>query len=168
MICLKLDSATRKGRNVIYICVQYIRESKFVFRSLAVIDFNASQTAEALKNEILRVLETFEINVKQIYSVTTDNGANYLKAAKLIYEAQQGSKEIDYDLEFVELDSSVDNEASTEEECTLDVVTSAIADSVRCAAHTLQLCVHDVIKKMNLKLSLDRIKDTAKQLRTKQ
>lgn len=168
MICLKVDSATRKGRNVIAICVQYIRDSKFVLRTLGVYDFNASQTAEALRDEIIRVLNTFEVDAKQIYAITTDNGANYLKAGKLINAAQIQSDLIDYDLEIEITEDQLQYDGNDEEERALEFITHAISDSVRCAAHTLQLCVYDAIKQLNLKPALDKIKSAARQLRTKQ
>lgn len=59
MIYIKVDSANR--RNLIAICVQYLMDSKFVLRTLAAYDYNASQAAKALKDEILWV-KTFEID----------------------------------------------------------------------------------------------------------
>lgn len=37
-----------------------------------------------LKDTILNVLKKFKININQIYTITSDNGANMLKAINLI------------------------------------------------------------------------------------
>lgn len=166
MICLKLDSATRKGKSVIAICAQYIMEAKIVMRTLAVYELAVAHTAETIRDEIIRVLKEFEVPITQVYAITTDNGANYLKAARLINEVQKSFDVIDYDPDFEELDD--ETECYDEEERCLELITNALSNSVRCAAHTLQLCVYDTTKQLGIKPAMDNIKSTAKQLRTKQ
>lgn len=41
------------------------------------------QTAENLKNELEGILNEFEISKNQIYSITTNNGRNMIKATEL-------------------------------------------------------------------------------------
>lgn len=166
-VCLKLDSATRKGKSVIAICAQFIVESKMVMRTLAVYELAVSHTADTIRDEIIRVLQEFQVDVGQIYAITTDNGANYLKAARLINEAQKGL-DIENGMDVDTVDDPVSYEGNDEEDRCLELLTNALADSVRCAAHTLQLCVYDTIKKLGIKKNLDRVKSAVKQLRTKQ
>ena len=45
-------------------------------------------TAEYIKNTVADVLKQYEISVSQIYTVTTDNGANMLKPVKLLSNEQ--------------------------------------------------------------------------------
>ena len=48
------------------------------------IELHKRHTAVNLKAEILKFFEEFNINIKQIYSITTDNGANMLKTVELM------------------------------------------------------------------------------------
>lgn len=78
-ICLKLDSATRKERSVLAICAQFLEKSKMVLRTLAVHELNKSHTVEVIRDEVAHVLAKYEVDIGQIYVVTTDNGANFFK-----------------------------------------------------------------------------------------
>lgn len=179
IICLKLDAATRRGRSVLAVCSQFLRNGKFVMRTLAVYDLNVSHTAEVIKSEVIRVVAQFGVDIGQIYVVTTDNGANFLKATQLLHEAQRNASGImiDYDIdldgetssseETDQQDASHYLEANPDEDNTLNVITNAIVGSFRCSAHSLQLCVYKVIKLLNLKEGLSRVRTLAKQLRTK-
>lgn len=89
LICLKLDSATRKGRGVLGVNCQFVRDKKIVVRTLGLIEMKIKQTAENIKAELLKLLERFKIDLWQIYSITVDNGANFVKAAMLLKQQQQ-------------------------------------------------------------------------------
>ena len=41
-------------------------------------------TGNYIKNVIIDVIQTYNLEVNQIYSVTSDNGSNMLKAAELL------------------------------------------------------------------------------------
>ncbi|KAK3925138.1 LOW QUALITY PROTEIN: Zinc finger BED domain-containing protein RICESLEEPER 2 [Frankliniella fusca] len=73
----------------------------------------------------------FDIPIKSIVSFTTDSGANYILAGKLLNEENlEFDYDIDYDLpEDIQM---IQGEFSIQ--------------SVRCAAHTLQLAVEDAVK----------------------
>ncbi|KAH6937942.1 hypothetical protein HPB50_005454 [Hyalomma asiaticum] len=43
-------------------------------------------TAEHLASQVKSTLSRYDLSVAQVYSVTTDNGANMLKAARLLGE----------------------------------------------------------------------------------
>lgn len=53
-------------------------------RTLAVRELTESHTGEYLKSVIIEVLTSFEINVYQIYTVTSDNGANMIKCTDIL------------------------------------------------------------------------------------
>lgn len=73
-------------------------------------------------------MSDFDINKRQLYTITTDNGRNLIKAVELLNTNS---------------DSESDSEEGNEFE---DVVSEINFDnilSIKCAAHTLQLAVKD-------------------------
>lgn len=72
-------------------------------KSIAVYDLAVSRMAEIIWDEVDRVLKEFRV----VYAITSDNGVNFLIAARLIYEAQKGLDQIDYDLDFDSVDEPV-------------------------------------------------------------
>lgn len=68
-----------------------------------------------MKNIVLSVCEDFKIKLEQVYTVTTDNGANMLKAVKVITN-DYGESEIiecdeeEYDDKSIEEDSDTDSD----------------------------------------------------------
>ncbi len=58
-------------------------------RTLAMKELTESQTGLYLKRQILETIEQYGISISQIYSVTTDNGANMLNAVKRLMEHQR-------------------------------------------------------------------------------
>lgn len=107
-------------------------------------------TAANLKEEILKCLKEYNIEMSQIYSNTTDNGANVLKVSRLLQEMQQ--ENID--------EEHVDDAESNQIESNLESILSI----VRCAAHTIQLAANDVIK--TLTSEIEECRKIAKHLRT--
>lgn len=125
LLSIKIDLATRLNRSVMRINVQVIHSKKVMIKTFAMIELHNRHTAEILKTEIVHVLQQYDINVDQIYSFTTDNGRNLIKAVDLLRE------DCDFDQE---------NE-NENENCTLTQSLDAIYfdsfETVRCAAHTL-------------------------------
>lgn len=128
MISVSVDGCSRNHRHFIGLNVQYELDGKVVVRTLAVEELFVSSTAANLKNEITRIFRKFDILIKSIVSFTSDNGANYILAGKLLNEESEFN--LEYDLpEGIEL---LQGEFSIQ--------------SVRCAAHTMQLAVDDAVK----------------------
>lgn len=116
MLCVKADTASRKGRCVLGINVQFIENGKILVRTLAMVERVGRNTAENLMVEILKVLDHFNIKIVQVYSITTDNGANFLKTARLIKEKQQMQLSLDGARCENLSESESDNETDEEEE----------------------------------------------------
>lgn len=151
------------------ICNLFMLENKIVIRTLGrMIEVNFQQTAENLKEQILAVLMEYEINLLQVYCVTTDNGANMLKAIKLLKEAINNVEMNPNDNETIdneELRNAMqDDLIYSRIDTLLESSSIGLVTSVRCASHTLQLVVHDVIKQYKNELS--ECREYIKKLRT--
>lgn len=118
------------------------------------IQLHKQHKANYIKDELLKCLKSYEIDVKQIYSSTTDNGANVLKASKLLQDLQEEQADDDGE------------EMRPEEEYDENVRMSvaSILSIVRCAAHTLQLAAYDVLKELDAKVC--ECRSAVKKLRT--
>lgn len=88
-VCIKADLASRKGRSVLSVNVQFVKRGKVVVRTLAMVERIDKNTAENIYCDIVRVLGKFGVDLKQVYSITTDNGKNFLKAASIMRKAQE-------------------------------------------------------------------------------
>nr|XP_029713643.1 uncharacterized protein LOC115257827 [Aedes albopictus] len=73
LLSVKVDSASRYNRHVLGINVQYVLDCKIVIRTLGMIEVKERQTAAFLKTKILEVLQSYGVNVDQIFSITVDN-----------------------------------------------------------------------------------------------
>ena len=90
------------------------------------------------------VLRQYNISLQQVYSVTSDNGANMLKAVTLLSDIQE-EEETEQTGEDVE---KAGEDVGNQEELTLQlnsVWPGHVLRSERCAAHTLQLAVDDAL-----------------------
>ncbi|XP_050543048.1 uncharacterized protein LOC126906528 isoform X3 [Daktulosphaira vitifoliae] len=107
----------------------------------------------SLTNKVFDVLNKYGLNKNQIYSITIDNARNMIKLTDLIAEHEEN-----VDNENIE-DLIVENEPSNfeDEETTL---------LVRCAAHTLNLCIEDGLKIPVIQQVLSRARHVVKKLRT--
>lgn len=186
-----MDEATRRGRSVLGVNVQYLYQKKLVIRTLGLVELDAAHTAEYIKQEVLKLIAAYGLDLGQIYSVTTDNGANFIKAVELLKKEiakyrqlkpsdedesddesdDESNEEIDGDEETAaaEIEIDIDNDCQEDfnEPAETDEVEKArvLLGGVRCAAHTLQLTVHDCIKECKLKKQLTNVRAAVKVLR---
>lgn len=109
MISLKIDCVTRHARSMLGINVQYIDEKlQLKIKTLAVREIYTSHTAENLKIIVLDVLKDFGISLKQIYTITSDNGSNMIKLTINLLETLK--------LRILEeIDDDIDEENNTED-----------------------------------------------------
>lgn len=175
MISIKVDAATRLNRSFLGVNIQFMKEDTICLRTLACRELYESHTGAYLKKVILEVLEEYGISIFQIYSFTSDNGANIIKCVDLLRED-------------VNLTNNLINEIFGEEDENASETLMAglfeafklieaenmsipsdrgILNGVRCGAHTLQLAVFDVIKKDNqTEKTLAKARAVSKKLRT--
>ena len=192
LLLLKIDGATCLDRSILGINVQYIKADKIIIRTLAMKEMKEKHTSYYISSIILDVLKTYDLNVDMIYSITTDNGANMLKAVSVLssYQNQIKGKETDEITD--NLNENIDENGNnaglqelmkTTEDVDNDAVhflhidhvpeilmtykdATSILQGVRCAAHTLQLAVSDSIKEKNISHLISKARNVAKKLKT--
>ncbi|KAL9705384.1 hypothetical protein quinque_008902 [Culex quinquefasciatus] len=108
----------------------------------------------------MRVLRSFGISVDKIYTITTDNGSNMLATSKSDQDRPEGVLE--------ELSESDDNDEALEDrprsfaKTDRDEEIKTVFSAIRCAAHTVQLAVHDTLKSTNMKKHIATLKTFVK------
>lgn len=129
------------------------------------IQVKESQTAAFLKSKILETLTEYELSVEQIFSVTCDNGANIVATVKKL----KHELEITH---FLENDEDADEEDLFVEKSVRDISEELCVEFqerinlVRCAVHTLQLAILDVVNKSNTFVeSLTNVAKKCKQIK---
>lgn len=162
MISLKVDSATRLDRSFFAVNAQYILDGKILVKNLGVTELYARSTAEYLKDKLLYIMRKYCILEQQIYSITTDNGANMIKMTQLLNDGDNDSDEDDTDTEPLEilLNNNVYDVDNTEPEIPYSVT------SIRCAAHTLQLAVNDALQEDESIHTINEARSVVRKLRT--
>lgn len=162
MVCVKTDLCSRRGRHFLGVNFQTVINGNLRVVTAAVKEMTERATGAEIRDTLVTCLKKLGIREQQIYTLTTDNGANVVKAGKLMVEDAQTE------------DDASDTETDPPPSCRLseelNSVTVPAAQSVtpiRCAVHTLQLCVHDVItKKENIKKLLTNVRKVVNKTHT--
>lgn len=81
-LSLMIDIGTKNHRSIFGISVQYIVNGKLKIRSLGMTELLKSHTAKYLADVVQDRLKLYGIDLRQILTITTDNGANVLKMVK--------------------------------------------------------------------------------------
>lgn len=129
IISVMVDSATRLGRSIFGINIQYRHNGVLKIVTLAMHQLKKSHTAQYLADVLSRVLSDYGIDLAQVLTITTDSGSNMLAMVKdiekklfestedeLISSEVQSTSET-YTPEPVEGDASIDgNEEQTEKD----------------------------------------------------
>lgn len=105
------------------------------------VELKDKQTGKFLKTKILEILQKYNMDLKNVYSITCDNGANMCAAVK----------ELQRDFELTKLEE-YEEDIEADGDDVLDNIMHEFKDSVnliRCAVHTLQLAVTDVTKRFD-------------------
>lgn len=75
-VSLMLDVASKNHHSILGVNVRYIIDGKIVERCIGMINLTEKHTAKHLAKETKMCLDKFEIRLKQIISITSDNGRN--------------------------------------------------------------------------------------------
>lgn len=93
-LSLMVDIVSKRGRSILGFSLQYILNGKQKIRSIGMIKLEKAHTATYLTEIIITQLMEFEIGLRQILTITTDNGSNMLKMVRDIQskfvEVQRG------------------------------------------------------------------------------
>ncbi|XP_028898464.2 zinc finger BED domain-containing protein 4 [Zeugodacus cucurbitae] len=104
-----------------------------------------SSTAKNLAAEVLKVLNKYNINLSQIVSITSDNGANMLKTTNILSFV--------FDENLGEDDEYYSNDEYLKIIENIEKVPNVLIGNIqvcRCAAHTAQLVARDVTKSSDM------------------
>ncbi|KAH7979646.1 hypothetical protein HPB49_010268 [Dermacentor silvarum] len=169
MFSLKIDCASRLDRALLGINVQYGENRKLILQPLAMKKLFDIDTLLSISSQVKSTLSRYDLSVAQVYSVTADNGANMLKAARLLgetdHETDASSSDEEGDSgypEFEHCGSLLDN-AEDAESVGLDGTGFQLG--VRCAAQILQLAVSDALKDSGSNTLVAQCRALAKKLR---
>lgn len=81
-ISILVDIVTKNNRSIFGVSIQYRINGELKVRSIGMIELLKSHTAVYLADLIIQRLKVYGINLKQIITITTDNGANVLKMVR--------------------------------------------------------------------------------------
>ena len=115
--------------------------------------------------------------VDQIYSITSDNGRNMLKTTSLLNDdldieienevrISENDIQIDTVVENSENDFMIENAEEIYNLISNEKKSEYLINTVRCAAHTIQLAVSDILKISMYKKKINKFRDVSVCLRT--
>lgn len=86
---LLVDIVIRQRRSICGFSIQYILNGELKIRSIGMIQLLRSHTGKYISEVIIKRLKEYGIDLKQIFTITTDNGANVLKMIRDIHDHLQ-------------------------------------------------------------------------------
>lgn len=81
-LSLIVDIGTKNNRSIFGVSLQYIHNGKLRNRAICMKELEESHTGEYLCKIVQDNLKLYDIDIEQIMTVTTDNGANVLKMVR--------------------------------------------------------------------------------------
>lgn len=135
-LCIDIGQSC-DGRSLLAVNAQYMSNGKMVFRCLGMKVNRESNTALKLALLIYEILKPFNVNLQNLISITTDNGANVVKCVKILQILQSGDFDDYLDTDVIE---------RLVEEQIQQMPTNPFLNGIRCVAHTLNLCLDDAMK----------------------
>ncbi|KAF0707481.1 zinc finger BED domain-containing protein RICESLEEPER 1-like isoform X1, partial [Aphis craccivora] len=195
LISLKVDCVTRLNRSIIGVNIQYFKDEKLNIKTIGMTELFNRHTSEYLKQVLINILRKYNIDNRQVFSITCDNGANIVKMVRIlndtdeVHEDDGASSESDLD----EIESPISGDTDYLTESQLNTVLleggdfsdfsaddlqneivatmscneqDPLTQCVRCSAHTLQLCIDNGLKVEVIKKLLTKARKVVKVLRT--
>nr|XP_018908556.1 PREDICTED: uncharacterized protein LOC109038074 [Bemisia tabaci] len=152
VLSLKVDGVSRLNRCFLGVNVQYIDKGQVCIRTLGVPELTGRHTRENLRDVIIEVSEEYDINIKKVYTSTTDNGSNMMKVSDLLKEMQEAQEIDDAALEVdMRMPEVLDLDFVLLNEDEMVAVEKQSLTAVPCAAHVLQLAVENFLVKAEVK-----------------
>ncbi|KAJ8282824.1 hypothetical protein COCON_G00053430 [Conger conger] len=189
LLMLKVDAASYRDRSVLGINVQFTEGERIVLRTLAVKELHESHTASYISSVVRDVLKTYSIDIKQVYSITVDDGVTIPDAQSLLQKGD--SRYIGEDS--VEVEDQHDKEKHATEgkaplawgdgegQLTLDIYETSgnvtgeihsvgsggpILRGERCSAHVFHLAVDDALQDRTISGLVSKARRLSEKLQT--
>lgn len=155
MFACQFDLASRKGRAILGVSVQFVDQVTLSpeVLSIGMIPIHGSHTAINIKEEVEKSFAEFDLSPLQVIGYTTDNGGNVLKSTRDLLTEQGQILAVHFE----------DDEEDTEAMDIFRDYHPYNEGQIRCAAHTVQLAVNDFLKPFQRKL--DDIREEVRKLR---
>lgn len=118
----------------------------------------------SLKDEILKCLDSYEIDTCQIYSFMTDNGANVLHIKEMQQEFQDDNLNVVDRHTEEETFSALDKNDGGALEDSIYKYLSSTLPAIGCITHNIQLAAYDVLKELQTELL--KCRGVVKKIRT--
>ncbi|XP_050063380.1 uncharacterized protein LOC126552698 [Aphis gossypii] len=196
LVSLKVDCVTRLNRSIIGVNVQYIKDDKLNIKTLGMTELSEKHTSEYLKKVLINILKKYDIDNRQVYSITCDNGRNIVKMVKIFNDANEddilNEDDIEADIESentehlrndghdilsestiegiitdIEIDLNNDNNLQQEVYSALEIENEEyLTQCVRCSVHTFQLCIEQGFKITSVNNTIVKARKVVKILRT--
>lgn len=93
MFSLKIDIASRFGKSLLGINVQFIKNGKIIIRTIGMKTLRESHTASYLVKIIQETFTEYGLKIEQVYAFVTDNGANMIKTGRDLVNIQNEEME---------------------------------------------------------------------------
>ncbi|KAK3921805.1 UDP-N-acetylglucosamine diphosphorylase 2 [Frankliniella fusca] len=165
MVSLMVDGCSKNQRHFIGIKTQYCREEQVFVRTLSVEEIFSSSCGDDLKNIIHGTLRRYRISSNNLVSFTSDSGANYVRAGRLLAVVEDDDLEAENEDEDELLPEERDKMIRGLESADLSTDDFKM-QSIRCAAHTLHLAIDEALKaERSLKTTIDKVRSLANYLR---
>ena len=148
LVSIKFDGVTRLRSHISWVfSVQYYDEEHgLTVKTLALVDTEANHTSSHLKEILLDTLKQFNISKQQVFACVVDNASNMTRIVQLLNE-NEGDKNDDEEITEIQGSLSIDHTIC----------------HMRCAEHTLQLGIRDVLKKRRPEKFLTKLRKLAQQ-----
>ncbi|XP_055299909.1 uncharacterized protein LOC129567265 [Sitodiplosis mosellana] len=95
MISVMVDIASKHSLSVLGISIQYIKDGSHVIRTIGLIELKERHTADYIADLIHSCLLSYQVEISQIVSLTTDNAANMGATVKRLNEIFEQSEDED-------------------------------------------------------------------------
>ena len=149
LVSIKFDGVTRLRSHFLGISVQYYHEEHgLTVKTLALVDTEANHTSSHMKEILLDTLKQFNISKQQVLACVVDNASNMTRTVELLNE-DEGDEDDDEEIKDIQDSLSIDHTIY----------------HMRCAEHTLQLGIYDVLKKGRAEKFLTKLRKLAQHLR---
>lgn len=167
VLCLKIDLLTSFGRKFIGITAQYFLNNTLVDRALALKRITQDSSGIVLAEMVTNVLESYNLNIDKVYTMTTDCGGNVLKCVEVMKVFQEHTLDVYLDFDQT-LDSDVfqqliDNEIKRMAGCSEN---KNFLFGAKCTAHVTELTFDDAFKACGWKTKIEKFRTLVKKLRS--